>query len=213
MTLSMAMAEAPTEFEVTIFRKLITQLMTLQDQLNDTFHTYLFLRDRLMTANDIPHIQTTLRDRMPRSSPQDVNCMANQRRDKSQTAGSFSAGVVDCDTSQVDEAHSSLGKSFGVDARRPTKQPWNSKAPYSRTYTNNARRISRDWISGAKGYFVCGVDHRANTRQLRQEVATEMNELKKKHPEALLTVEDVGLVIVLMNNDPLTQHSPAIKRE
>lgn len=78
MTLSVAMAEAPTPFEVTLFRKFVAKLMTLQNKLDDTYHTDQFLRDRLMTAIYIPYIQSKVQDRMPRISQQAVNRIANQ---------------------------------------------------------------------------------------------------------------------------------------
>ena len=68
MKLSDAMNEEPDESEVTIFRKFTASLMSLQNQLDDSYHDDQFLRDRLLTAVDIPSIQSSLRDRLPRTS-------------------------------------------------------------------------------------------------------------------------------------------------
>lgn len=62
--------------------------MSLQKQLDTPYHKDRFLRDRLLTAVDIPNILTTLRDRMPRTSQQAVNRIANQLCDKPKSAGS-----------------------------------------------------------------------------------------------------------------------------
>lgn len=50
-------------------------------------------------------------------------------------------------------------------------------------------------MRGVKGCFVCGKDHRANTRYTREEVTAAIDILKAKHPKALLTVEDLIEVI------------------
>ena len=49
MTLLEAMADEPKESEVTVFRKFVAKLMSLQNQLDTTYHTDQFLRDRLLT--------------------------------------------------------------------------------------------------------------------------------------------------------------------
>lgn len=131
------MAEGQTKSELTEFPKVVAKMMTLQKHLDDKYHTEQFLRDLLMTANDIPHFQSTLLDRRTWTRQQTVNHIRNQISDKPQTSGSKSACVIDGDIGQVEEAHHCLGKSFGGDARRPTKPPWKSKAPYPRNCKNN----------------------------------------------------------------------------
>ena len=66
---------------------------------------------------------------------------------------------------------------------------------------NNGRRINSDWIKGVKGCFVCGQDHRANTRHSREEVTEAVNKLKARHPTALLTIEDLSSVVNMVNVD------------
>ena len=82
ITLTQTMTESPEETEVSIFRKFVATLTTLQKQLEVTYHADRFLRDRLLKAVDIASIQTTLRDRMPETSHDAVNRIANQLSDK-----------------------------------------------------------------------------------------------------------------------------------
>lgn len=51
-------------------------------------HSEKFLRDWLVSADDIPSIQVTLRDFTPRTAQKLTNRIANRLSDKSNTAGS-----------------------------------------------------------------------------------------------------------------------------
>ena len=189
MTLSKAMSNAPEESEVTVFRQFVSKLMSLQHQLDPTYHSDNFLRDRLLTAVDIPAIQATLRDRMPRTSQQAVNRVANQLCDQSRSAGSNSACFID----EKSSANYTLGRSYGGDAKRETKKPWhNNKNP-----GGGKRRLCPAWMRGVKGCFVCGEDHNANTRHSKDEVTKAVNKLKAEHPKALLTIEDLAAVMLM----------------
>ena len=55
-------------------------------------------------------------------------------------------------------------------------------------------------MKGVKGCFVCGQDHRANTRHSREEVSESIEKLKAKHPQALLTVEDLAYIVDLVSS-------------
>lgn len=54
MRLSRAISQNPDASEVTIFRKFVADLMSLQKQLDKTYHADKFPRDRLLTAVYIP---------------------------------------------------------------------------------------------------------------------------------------------------------------
>lgn len=56
MNLSEEMADEPTETDVMLFRRFVSKLMTLQNQLDSTYHTDQFLRHRVMTAIFISQI-------------------------------------------------------------------------------------------------------------------------------------------------------------
>lgn len=94
---SEAMDDEPTETEVTMFRRFLAKLMTLQNRLGSTYHTDQLIKDRQMKAIDIPQIKSTLCDHMPRTSQQAVNWIANQLSDKTRTEGTSAACLYEND--------------------------------------------------------------------------------------------------------------------
>lgn len=60
MTLTDALCEEPEKSEAEVFRKFVAKLMTLQNQLDTIYHTDQYLHDRLMTAINIPSIQSAI---------------------------------------------------------------------------------------------------------------------------------------------------------
>lgn len=86
-TLSQAIAYEPNESEVTVFRKVVSKLISIQHQLDETYHLYSILRDRLLAVVNIPAIQVVLPARMPRNSQYSVNRVANQLGDEKTSAG------------------------------------------------------------------------------------------------------------------------------
>ena len=102
---------------------------------------------------------------MPRTSQQAVNRVANQLSDKLNSAGSNSSA---CLGDYEDYVHYSLGKQYGGDAKRIYRKPWMNRKNVNTTGNSqnnfNRRRLSPRWMQGVKGCFVCGEDHRANTR-------------------------------------------------
>lgn len=200
MQLSDKMSKAPHESEVSVFRNFVARLMSLQKQLHPNYHSDEFIRDRLLTTVDIPSIQVTLRDRVPRSIHRAVNRIANQLSDKPKTVGSTATFLTEPEEQDDDETFYSLGKTYGGDAQRPVTKSW-EKVNYHRRKgqtqggRKNEKRLSPYWMRGIKGCFVCGKDHRANTRHPREEVIEAINRLKRKHPRALTTVADISAVM------------------
>lgn len=77
MSLTKTMEDRPGESQMSLFRSFAARLMSLQHQLQKDYHTDKYLRDRLMSAVEIPDIQNTLRDRTPRTSHQLINRVEN----------------------------------------------------------------------------------------------------------------------------------------
>lgn len=73
-----SMATAPNDAEVTVFRRFVSSMMSLQEQLHRDYRTDRQLRDRLLNAVDIPHIQDSLRDRATRTAQQLINRVATR---------------------------------------------------------------------------------------------------------------------------------------
>lgn len=85
------MEESPDLLKVAVLSTFVAKLMAMQLQLDPQYQSATFLRDRLITAVDIPLLQTALRDRFIRKSKQAVNLVANQLPDSTRSARS---GVV-----------------------------------------------------------------------------------------------------------------------
>lgn len=77
----------PDDFEAGTFQKFVTKLMSLQKQLNRKYHSNRCLRDRLMTAIDIPSIQASMRVLIPRTEQQPTNLIVNRLSEKPITVG------------------------------------------------------------------------------------------------------------------------------
>lgn len=85
------MSDRPDSSEVSVFRPFVSKLMSLQKKLDLQNHTDSFLRDRILTAVDLPAIQVAFRDRMLRTSQQAVSRISNQLSDEKNKAGSTSS--------------------------------------------------------------------------------------------------------------------------
>lgn len=95
------MNRSPKESEVTVFRTFLAELMSLQHQLEESYHADKFLRDRLLTTVNISHIQASLRDRLPQKIQKAINRVEIQLSDELKSAGTAST----C-TAEEDDEHS-----------------------------------------------------------------------------------------------------------
>ena len=139
---------------------------------------------------------------MPKKSHEAVNRVANQLCDQDKSAGSNISCVVD-EEPEPFEANYSLGKTYGGSAKREIKPPWRNRPNNGNrpNYQPRGRRLCPDWMKGVKGCFVCGQDHRANTRHSNEEVKKAIDRLKAAHPKALLTIEDLSSVVNMTTYD------------
>lgn len=80
-------ARNPNESQTQVFLDFTAKLMQLQKQLDTPYHADRYLRDKLLTAVDVPHIQTSLRDRIPRTSEQAICRVMNRLSDNKRSAG------------------------------------------------------------------------------------------------------------------------------
>lgn len=208
MKLTDAMRETPDAPEVQVFREFVDKLMSLQHQLHEDYHTDRYLRDRLMTAIDIPNISDSLKDRVPRNAHQLVNRVANRLSGRKNSSGTTLTFIGkhnnQSEPKNKDEALYSIGQNYGGEAKGKVKRY--GQAGYRQNQKNsqqngNRRRIASSWLRGVKGCFVCGKDHYANQKHPRDEVTAAINKLKNKHPRALLTVEDLAFITELYDDN------------
>ena len=60
-------------------------------------------------------------------------------------------------------------------------------------------------MRGVKGWFVCSKNYRANDKHPRHEVSAAIKRLKEKHPEALITVEDLDSIFHADDEDTVDE--------
>lgn len=114
MRLSEEFAKTPNRSQVDVFMDFTATMMQLQKQLDTPYHEDMFLRDHLLTAVDVPGIQTSLRDPITRTSEQSINRVANCLSEKRRTAGSSVYNVDDGGQPKPEELYS-LGQSYNGD--------------------------------------------------------------------------------------------------
>lgn len=81
------MRKIPEDFEVVVLNDFLTRLKNLQKKLDKSYHPDRFIRDRFLTAIDVPAIQGPLHDRIPRTEQQIVQREVRRFSDKTKTAG------------------------------------------------------------------------------------------------------------------------------
>lgn len=199
MKLSEAMEEKPDESEVAVYRDFIARLMSIQDQLDESYQGDKFLRDQLLASVDIPKVQGSLRDKIPRSSQQLINRVANHLSERPRSAGMTAANIASANLGyerQQSSAMYTLGRQFGGEARKPVKQYG------SRGYYRGQRRKKPSWLVGVTGCFVCGREgHRANERHDQEAVKAAIRKLKARKQTVLLSEEDLNFVAQMFEND------------
>lgn len=146
-----------------MFLDFIGELKSLQKKLDTRYHVYHYFRDQLLTALDVPAIHISLRDRIPRTSKQSINRIADGWSYRCRTAGSTIVNYASHDQTSEERAEQpntlsmyKFYQSYNGDARR------NDRIPWRRTRPDRPRRASPDWLKGFKGCFVCVLDHRAS---------------------------------------------------
>lgn len=70
LSLSKELRKRLNDAEVQVFSDFEETLQKLQKQLYSGYNHYQYLRDRLLTAIDVPSLQDPLRDRMQRTAQQ-----------------------------------------------------------------------------------------------------------------------------------------------
>jgi len=172
--LSVEMRENTTLSALNVFRKMVTNLAKLQRQLSAIYRKDQFLRDQIVMSSDSPSIQQSMRERVPTSSADAINRIATFLSSEPGSAASF---IV------THDVHYTTGQKYGGKAQRALKPAG-----------NRTRSISR-WLAQQKGCFVCKKNHRARDYHSRQEVSHAIEKLKKKYPSALITIEDLSMVV------------------
>lgn len=119
-----------------------------------------------MTVVDIQSIQSSLRDRMPRTSQQATNRIASKLSDNPNTAGTGNTAHVKTPDSDSDPNPHMMympGKTYGNGEKREV-ETYGPKKTYK-----PGRNLNTSWLRGVKGCFICGRDHRENEEHKPEE--------------------------------------------
>lgn len=122
-------------------------------------------------------IQQSLRERVPKTAADAQNRIATFLSSDPKSDGAFFC-VEDEDTAMY-----TTGYRYGGKARK-----------YVKGHSSNSREIGR-WLAGHKGCFVCKQDHRARDHHSQKEVSEAIEKLKKNYPSAMVTVDDVAMIV------------------
>ncbi len=186
MRLSTEMEKSPDKSEIEVFRTFSFKLSTLQKQLAEHYQHDDFLRDQLVQSVDHTQIQKALRERLPSNSQEAANRITTFLSDEPNSAQSYSS-------SSADSANYGLGIKYGGQAEGINQR-------YGRKYKGE-RKLSTRWLRGIKGCYVCRKDHLAHTRHSPEEVRRAIERLKKEHPKALISVEDLSFIADDLHDD------------
>lgn len=180
-SLSEAMRRQPMKSEVEVFRELSHRLSRIQNQLDVQYHRDSFLRDQLVMAADIPHLERSLRERVPKTAHEAMHRIAASLSNEPRSAGANWTAV---DSHNDDtQAHYGLGKSFGGQARKQLG------GTVRRGYHKNRRRLAN-----VKGCWVCGGDHMAREKHAPKEIVAAIDKLKNNSSNKTYTVDDLAEV-------------------
>ena len=174
-SLTRELQSAPDKSELEVFQKLSEQLVKVQNQLHSDYHQDRFLRDQLIRAADIPHLQHSLNDKVPETAQEAMHRIANRLSAEPKSAGA--------NVAQEDEDHDNygIGMKFGGNARRSLKKPY---------HRSSKTKLSK-LLASKKGCYVCGRDHRARQAHSLKEVLSAIERIKQENPSVLFSVDEV----------------------
>lgn len=108
------------ESEAAVFRSLVSKVTSPEHQFHVQYYSDGQLKDRLLSAIDIPVVREEIRDRAPRTSHQLINRVIHHLWTKKRTAGTIVAHLAatdyDVDEEDIPEGMS-LSESCGGDAK------------------------------------------------------------------------------------------------
>lgn len=86
-SLSKAMRNKPNKSKIEVFRQLSHHLSRIQNQLDKQYHKDSFLKDQLVMAADLPHLERSLRERVPKTAHETMHRIAASLSGEPKSAG------------------------------------------------------------------------------------------------------------------------------
>lgn len=194
-----SMEKEPEKSELEVFRNVTDQLTKIQHQLHRSYHDPRFLRDQLLIAADLPHLRRSLIEKIPKTAQEAMQRIATLLSSEPKSAG------ANCIHEDRDEINYGLGNRYGGQARKSLKG-----SSFKRNKNN-----SRTSLASIKGCWVCGKPHRARDHHPSEDVIKALNDIKKKKPSVLFTVEDIDEIqaVYMSISDDVDSDSDSSKSE
>lgn len=161
-------------------------------------------------------MNSSLRDRLPRTSQKAVNRIAHRLSEKPNTAGTSLVHVPEkyfAGLEAEDNTLYTLGQSYGGGSNGNLKsfitskgrnyypQRGNSDSRGNGSYKHGGRSLRPQWMRGVRRFFVWWSDQRANQLQSRDEVTMAIKKMKERHPKYFITIEDLDAVYHMTRDD------------
>lgn len=171
----------------------------MQEQLDPKYHNDERLRDSILTVVDIPHIRSSLKERVPDNAQQALNHVASHLCENPKNAENPRDNLLSAHfycTENTADIHdedgkdcSSLGQKYGGRARnnlKPLPRRDNRRGAQSNRDIDprNQRKVNHECSRGNLGCFVGQNTHHVSDRHYQDEVSAAIQKLKQNHPSA-----------------------------
>lgn len=174
-SLARELQASPEKSELEVFQKLADKLVAVQNQLHSDYHRDRVLREQLIRAADIAHLQHSLNDKVPNTAQEAMHRIANRLSTEPRSAGANFA----CDNEDL--VNYGLGRKFGGKAQKHLKG----------TNPRSSRKKLSRLLASAKGCYVCGGAHRARQAHNPEEIIEAIERIKRENPSVLFSIDDV----------------------
>lgn len=86
MRISEKMEETPESSEISVYSEIVARIMSVQEHIDESTRGDKFLWDQLLASIEFPRVQSSLKDKIPRSSQKLINAIANYLSEKPRSA-------------------------------------------------------------------------------------------------------------------------------
>jgi hypothetical protein len=183
------------ESQRAVFEKLVKYLKTCQRQMNTIYHCDHILRDQLLIAIDVPEINRSLRERVPKTSNDLIQRAATSLSIQPVSASALLASSFDVEIST--ESDASVAGDYYVTGRR-----FGGAARKLRKPKKSSRVGSKD-----RRCWVCEGPHLAKEKHSNDEIRKALE--RRKQDNAFLSVFNVSDTIEESLSSHSSNESPA----
>ncbi len=181
MRLSAELAKNPEKSEMEVFRTMSAELSKIQRQLHPDYHGDRFMKDRLVTSDDLPQVARSLKKKPPVAAQKASQRIAALLSSHLRVDGENNRDI------ENSEAYYGLGRRFMGSAERSVKG-------FGSGHQKGSSFSGRRKLPKVKGCWVCGKSHRARDFHEKSDIDTAIQKLKSNG--AYVTISDALEVFV-----------------